>query len=57
MEMQEQETVFKLFDKYDVSGIEIKDPALKPHINLQPKLLLKSQGRNLDKFGKDGGFV
>ncbi len=49
---QEQEG-FKLFDKYDVSNIEIKDPALKPHINLEPKLLLKSRGRNLDKFGKD----
>lgn len=53
MEAQEQETGLKLFDKYDVAGIEIKDPALKPHINIEPRLLLKSQGRNLDKFGKD----
>ncbi|MAG27566.1 30S ribosomal protein S7 [Candidatus Pacearchaeota archaeon] len=44
---------FKLFDIYDVSGIEIKDPAMKPYINLEPKLLLKSQGRNAtEKFGK-----
>ena len=42
----------KLFDIYDVSNIEIKDPALKPYINLQPKLLLKSYGRNVGKFGK-----
>ena len=43
---------FKLFDIYDVSDIEIKDPALKPYINITPKLLLKSQGRNIGKFGK-----
>lgn len=35
---------FKLFDMYDVSDIEVKDPALKPYINLSPKLLLKTQG-------------
>jgi small subunit ribosomal protein S7 len=39
---------FKLFDKYDVSAIEIKDPALKPHINISAKLLLKTHGRKLD---------
>ncbi len=42
----------KLFDLFDVSNIEIKDPALKPYINIEPKLLLKSQGRNVGKFGK-----
>ncbi|MBU0760410.1 MAG: 30S ribosomal protein S7 [Nanoarchaeota archaeon] len=42
----------KLFDMFDVSNIEIKDPALKPYINIVPKLLLKSQGRNIGKFGK-----
>ena len=42
----------KLFDIYDVSNIEIKDPALKPYINIKPKLLLKSYGRNVEKFGK-----
>ena len=53
--MSKQELVqeqLKLFDVYDVSNIEIKDPALVPYINLQPKLLLKSQGRNVGKFGK-----
>jgi len=43
---------FKLFDKYDVSSIEIKDPALKPYINLKAKLLVKSKGRrNLENYG------
>lgn len=39
-----KEKGFKLFDMYDVSNIEIKDPALKSYINLSPKLLLKTQG-------------
>ncbi len=48
---QKQEN-FRLFDLYDVSSIVIKDPALKPYINIEPKLLTKSQGRNIGKFGK-----
>ena len=43
---------FKIFDKYDITQIEIKDPGLKFAINLEPKLILKSQGRNNQKFGK-----
>ncbi|HTY44258.1 MAG TPA: 30S ribosomal protein S7 [Patescibacteria group bacterium] len=42
---------FKLFDMYDTEGIEVKDPGLKAVINLQPKLILKSYGRNLQRFG------
>lgn len=42
---------FKLFDMYDTEGIEVKDMGLKGAINLQPKLVLKSYGRNLQKFG------
>jgi len=42
----------KLFDIYDVSEIEIKDVALKPYINLTPRVLPKSQGRNVVRFGK-----
>jgi len=42
---------FKLFDLYDISGIEVKDPGLKSIINLQPKLVLNSHGRNVQKFG------
>lgn len=41
---------FKIFDLYDISNIEIKDPALKPYINLNQKLILKSQGRRKDKY-------
>ena len=31
---------FKIFDKYDVSGIQVKDPGLKAVINFEPKLVL-----------------
>lgn len=53
MTSENQETnkeEFKIFEIYDVSGILIKDPALKSHINLSPKLLVKSYGRRKDKF-------
>jgi len=52
--MTEQKTypTFKIFDLYDISGIEVKDPGLKPVINLQPKLILKSSGRNVQRFGQ-----
>ncbi len=51
-EKKEDKDQFKLFDKYDISNIEIKNPALKPYVNFEPRLLLKSHGRNLEKFGK-----
>jgi small subunit ribosomal protein S7 len=44
--------VFKVFDKYDITEIEIKDPGLKEAINLKPKLIIKSQGRNVVKHGQ-----
>lgn len=43
---------FKIFDMYDVSEIRIEDPGLKDVINLQPKLIVKSQGRNVVKHGQ-----
>ena len=43
---------FKIFDRYDVSGIQIKDEGLKAVINFEPKLILKSYGRNVQKFGQ-----
>ena len=43
---------FKLFDIYDVSEIEVKDPGLKTAINLEPKLIVKSHGRNVVKLGQ-----
>jgi small subunit ribosomal protein S7 len=42
---------FKIFDLYDISGIEVKDIGLKPVINLQSKLVINSHGRNVQKFG------
>src|SRR3989344_2557211 len=43
---------FKIFDLYDITGVEIKDEGLKNVINLEPKLILKSQGRNVVKAGQ-----
>ena len=43
---------FKIFDKYEITQIEVQDPGLKSSINLQPKLVLKSYGRNIMKFGQ-----
>ena len=46
------EQKFKIFDKYDISGIEVKDLGLKAVVNLEPKLVIKSHGRNVVKFGQ-----
>lgn len=43
---------FKIFDLYDTEGISIEDPGLKNVINLEPKLVLKSHGRSVGKFGQ-----
>lgn len=51
MTEQQKPVAFKIFDLYDVSSIQIKDAALKPYMSFAPKLLLKSQGRNLERFG------
>jgi len=48
---QELRQEFKIFDLYEVSNVIIKDPALKPYINLDGKILLKSQGRHTERFG------
>ncbi|MEK6934219.1 MAG: 30S ribosomal protein S7 [Nanoarchaeota archaeon] len=50
MDEETNKEEFKIFEIYDVSGILIKDPALKSHINLSSKLLVKSYGRRKDKF-------
>ncbi len=47
-----EKLVFKIFDKYDTSNIVVKDIGLKGAINLNPKLALKSHGRNTQKFGQ-----
>ena len=41
---------FKVFDKYDITEVKITDPGLQNAINLEPKLIIKSQGRNVVKF-------
>jgi small subunit ribosomal protein S7 len=40
----------KLFDMFELTGIEVKDPGLKRYINLEPKLIVKSHGRTREKF-------
>jgi small subunit ribosomal protein S7 len=50
--VEESNDGFKIFDLYDISKIEIKDPALRGSINLEPKLVIKSFGRTFGKFGK-----
>lgn len=50
--MEKPQIQFKLFDLYTIEGLAIKDSALKPYLNIESKLLLKSQGRNIGKFGK-----
>ncbi|MCK5613145.1 30S ribosomal protein S7, partial [Candidatus Pacearchaeota archaeon] len=44
--------VFKAFDKYDLSEVTVTDLGLKSAINLEPKLILKSHGRNVVKMGQ-----
>lgn len=43
---------FKIFDMYDVSEIRVEDPGLKAVINISPRLVVKSQGRNVVKHGQ-----
>jgi len=53
MEQKEKEPIkFKIFDLYDSEDINVEDPGLKNVINLKPKLMLKSHGRNFQKFGQ-----
>ncbi len=43
---------FKIFDLYDLSEVSVEDAGLKNVINLEPKLILKSHGRNVQKYGQ-----
>jgi len=52
LETKKESSDFKIFDLYDLSEVKIEDPGLKSVINLQPKLILKSHGRNVQKFGQ-----
>ncbi len=48
--IEQKPITFKVFDLYDISNIEIRDAALKPYISFNQKLLLKTHGRNLERF-------
>lgn len=52
LEKPKQNMNFKIFDLYDISQIEVQEPGLKTVINLKPKLILKSHGRNVTKHGQ-----
>ena len=43
---------FKIFDRYDLSEIKIEDEGLRNVINIEPRLILKSSGRNVGKSGQ-----
>jgi len=43
---------FLLFGIYDVSEIKVNDPGMKKYINIEPKLVVKSQGRIREKFNR-----
>lgn len=43
---------FKLFGLYDVTEVKVNDPGMKKYINLEPKLMVKSYGRNREKFSE-----
>ena len=45
-------TKYKIFDLWDISEIKVDDLGLQSAINLEPKLILKSQGRNVVKYGQ-----
>lgn len=45
-------TNFKAFGIYDLSEVKITDEGLKNVINLEPKLIIKSHGRNVSKSGQ-----
>ena len=52
MEKQKFDHNFKIFDQYDLSQIQIHDEGLRNVINIEPKLILKSHGRNVMKSGQ-----
>jgi len=51
-EVLQKEEGFKLFGIYDVSEVKVNDPGMKRYVNLEPKLMVKSYGRNREKFSE-----
>ena len=47
-----EETKMLAFDKYSGEQVEITDAALKPYVNFEMKLLLKSHGRHTSRWAK-----
>ncbi len=43
----------KIFDLYEIKEVVVEDISLKPYINLEPRLVLKTHGRNKDRFSKE----
>ncbi|MEM4702869.1 MAG: 30S ribosomal protein S7 [Candidatus Pacearchaeota archaeon] len=43
---------FKIFNLYSVEDVKIQDIGLRDYINLNAKLLVKSRGRERERFGK-----
>ncbi len=43
----------KIFDKYTSEGVQVSDVGIKPYINLNDKLVLKTHGRHNEKFGRE----
>lgn len=44
--------MIKVFNKWDIEGIEVADIGLKPYINLKPMVVPRTYGRNFKPFGK-----
>jgi small subunit ribosomal protein S7 len=42
----------KIFDLYTVEDVKVEDPGLRRYINLDPKLVLKSKGKERKRFGQ-----
>lgn len=42
---------FNALDLYTLENVAVKDQALQPYINIEPRLLVKSHGRHVQKFG------
>jgi len=47
-----EDNKMKIFDLYETSEVQVKDPGLKCAINLDEKLMIKSHGRHIGKFEK-----
>jgi small subunit ribosomal protein S7 len=42
----------KVFGKFSLAEVKVEDPGLKRYLNLDAKLVLKTHGRSVEKFGK-----